>query len=41
MRMSYGGSTGYAVAVAMVMFLITVVPVMAYILLTNKKGLAV
>lgn len=41
MRMSYDGSTGYAVAVAMVMFLITVVPVMAYILLTNKKGLAV
>lgn len=41
MRMSYGGSTGYAVAVAIVMFIITLLPVMAYILLTKKKGLAI
>lgn len=41
LRMSYGGSTGYAVAVAMVMFIITFIPVMAYILLTKRKGLAI
>lgn len=41
MRMSYGGSTGYAVAVAIVMFFITLLPVTAYILITKKKGLAI
>ncbi|MFT9396638.1 MAG: sugar ABC transporter permease [Bifidobacterium psychraerophilum] len=41
MRMSYGGSTGFAVAVAMVMFFITFIPVMTYIALTKKKGLAI
>lgn len=41
MRMSYGGSTGYAVAVALVMFMITLVPVITYIVLTKKKGLAI
>lgn len=41
MRMSYGGSTGYAIAVAIVMFFITLIPVMAYIILTKKKGLAI
>ncbi|WP_141430450.1 carbohydrate ABC transporter permease [Bacillus sp. 03113] len=41
LRMVYGGSTGYAVAVAMVMFFITVIPVITYILLTKRKGLAI
>lgn len=41
MRMSYGGSIGYAVAVAIIMFFITLIPVMAYILATKKKGLAI
>lgn len=41
LRMSYGGATGYAVAVAIVMFFITVIPVVSYIVLTKKKGLAV
>jgi raffinose/stachyose/melibiose transport system permease protein len=40
MRMSYGGSTGFAVAVAMVMFFITFIPVMTYLAPTTKKGLA-
>ncbi|MCI1859178.1 MAG: sugar ABC transporter permease [Sporolactobacillus sp.] len=41
LRMVYGGSTGYAVAVAMVMFFITLIPVLTYVILTKKKGLAI
>ena len=41
LRMVYGGSTGYAVAVAMVMFFITLIPIMIYVTITKRKGLAV
>lgn len=41
LRMVYGGSTGYAVAVAMIMFFITLIPVITYVLLTKKRGLAI
>lgn len=40
-RMSFGGLTGYAVAVAIVMFFITFIPVTLYIVMTKRKGLAI
>ena len=41
MRMAFGGATGFAISVAIVMFFITLLPVATYIFLTKKKGLAI